>query len=197
MDNRHYRIAWPVYRPSPMEPILEKSLLYLTWRKYGTSYLDQRADLGFVTKVVPEGDIGVALARHEVPPELRSPGDTGFENFQRNLVSILAVAQAHGATPVLLTQAIYSPDPEGENLSHGRTRLAAHARMTEIVRAVARDRSVPLIETKPVLEEAAARQVAEKGAQTLFVDSVHLSDEGTALLASTLAAELKRIGVLP
>ncbi|QDV05451.1 GDSL-like Lipase/Acylhydrolase [Planctomycetes bacterium Poly30] len=195
-DNRHYRMSWPTYRPSPIEPILEKSVLYLTWRKYATDYLSQRADLGFVSKVVPEGEVGAALRQLQVPPELRSPPDTGFINFQRNLVSILAIAQAHGAQPVLMTQAMYSKDPESDHLTHGRTRLAAQQRMTEIVRAVAQERGVPLVEIEPDLEAAAAKQVAETGQQTLFVDDVHLTDEGTAFVANRLAQELKRLGVL-
>ncbi|QDV06139.1 hypothetical protein Poly30_16440 [Planctomycetes bacterium Poly30] len=195
-DNRHYRLSWSTYRPSPIEPILEKSMLYLAWRKYATDYLSQRADLGYVTKVVPPGETGLALARRELPPELRSPPETGFINFQRNLVSLLAVAEAHGARPVLMTQGIFSPDPEGEHLDSGKTRRAAQGRMTEIVRTVAKERGVPLVELKPVLEAAAAAQVAETGQQTLFADSVHLSNDGTALLATTLAAELHRLGLL-
>lgn len=195
-DNRHYRLSWSTYRPSPIEPYLERSVLYLAWRKYGTSYLNQRADIGYVTKVVPPGETGRSLARSQLPPELRSPSDIGFQNFHRNLVSLVAVARAHRATPVLMTQGIYSKDPEGEELNAGRTRLAAQARMTEIVRTVAQDREVPLVEMKPVLEDAAADQIAAGGKQTLFVDSVHLTDDGTALLATTLASELKRIGVL-
>ncbi|MFT5734486.1 MAG: lysophospholipase L1-like esterase [Planctomycetota bacterium] len=195
-DNRHYRVSWPTYRPSPIEPILEKSILYLTWRKYATDYLSQRADLGNVSKVVPGGEVGASLRQLQVPPEMQNPSDIGFINFQRNLVSIIAIAQTHGATPVLITQAMYSKDPTSDHLTHGRTRIAAQARMTEVVRAVAKDRSVPLVEMKSALEEAAARQVAEKGQQTLFVDDVHLTDEGTAFLANRLAAELKRIRVL-
>ena len=49
---------------------------------------------------------------------------------------------------------------------------------------------------EPDLEAAAARQVAEKGQQTLFVDDVHLTDEGTAFVANRLVQELTRIGVL-
>ncbi len=98
--------------------------------------------------------------------------------------------------PVLMTQGIFSPAPESHNLNHGQTRLAAQNRMTDIVRAVAKDRSIPLVEMKPVLENAAAQQAATGAKQSIFADSVHLTDEGTALLSTTLASELKRIGVL-
>lgn len=195
-DNRHYREAWASYRPSPIEPALEKSILYLTWRRYATNYLGQRADLGFLTKVVPDGDVGASLKQQQVPPELRQPSDVGFANFQRNLVSMIGIAQAHGAQLVLMTQGMVSPDPGGNHLTHGATRLAAQSRMSDIVRTVAADRGVPLVDMKPILENAAAEQAAAGGKQTLFVDNVHLTDEGTAFLANTLAAELKRIGVL-
>ncbi len=195
-DNRHYREAWATYRPSPIEPILERSILYLAWRKYATNYLTQRADIGFITKIVPEGETGAALRQLQLPPELREPSDVGFANFQRNLVSMVGIAQAHGTQLVLMTQGMVSPDPEGNHLNHGATRLAAQNRMTDIVRAVAKDRGVPLVEMKPILENAAAEQFAANGQQSIFVDNVHLTDEGTALLADTLAAELKRIGVL-
>lgn len=195
-DNRHYRVSWSTYRPSPIEPTLEKSFLYLAWRRYATDYLSQRADVGFVTKVVPGGEIGLALKRNQVPTELDSPPDTGFINFQRNLISIVAIARAHGATPVLMTQGIFSPDPTGNGLNSGQTRRAAQARMTEVVRSVAKDREVPLVEMKPVLESAVALQIEQKGEQSLFEGSVHLSDDGTALLATTLAEELRRLSIL-
>lgn len=195
-DNRHYREAWATYRPSPLEPTLERSILYLTWRKYATNYLSQRADLGFLTKVVPEGEIGASLKKRILPPELRQPSDVGFANFQRNLVSIVGIAQAHGIQLVFMTQGIFSVDPESHHVNHGVTRLAAQRRMTDIVRAVAKDRSVPLVEMKAVLEDTAAQQIAANGQQTIFGKNVHLTDTGTSLLADTLAAELKRIGVL-
>ena len=195
-DNRHYREPWASYRPSPIEPMLEKSIVYLAWRRYATNYLSQRADLGFVTKVVPGGSIGESLRQFQLPPELRNPSDIGFANFQRNLVSIAGITQAHGIQLVLITQGMFSPEPDGHHLSHGVTRLAAQNRMTEVVRAVAKDRGIPLVDMKPVLENAAAEQVAANGQQSIFVDNVHLTDEGTEFFANTLAAELKRIGVL-
>ena len=195
-DNSHYREAWASYRPSPIEPVLERSIIYLTWRKYGTDYLTRRADLGFLTKVVPEGETGAALRKLQVPPELREPSGVGFANFQRNLVSMVGIAQAHGVQLVLMTQAMISPNPDGHGLNDGVTRLAAQRRMTDIVRAVAKDRGIPLVEMKPILENAAAEQTAANGQQSLFVDNVHLTNEGADLLANTLASELERIKVL-
>ncbi|MFT5732309.1 MAG: hypothetical protein ACI8WY_000974, partial [Planctomycetota bacterium] len=145
---------------------------------------------------VPGGEVGVALKHKQVPIELDSPPDTGFINFQRNLISIVAIARAHGATPVLMTQGIFSPAPAGNGLNSGQTRRAAQARITEVVRSVAKDREVPLVEMKPVLESAVALQIEQKGKQSLFEGSAHLSDDGTALLATTLAEELRRLSIL-
>lgn len=193
-DNSHYRVAWPTFRPSPLEATLERSITYLVWRKYATSYLDQRADLGFTGKIVPPGAAGEALRRYEIPPVEGPLPNTGFDSFQRNLVSIVAVARAHGATPVLMTQAIWSPAPDSNHLLHGRARLAAHERMTKIVRAVAAERAVPLIEMKPFIEGLATEQFAASGAQTIFTNNVHLTDEGAGLFAEELANQLTRLG---
>ena len=195
-DNSHYREGWPTFRQSPMEPVLEKSMLYLTWRRYATDYLNQRADVGSRTKVVPGGKIGESLKQLKVPAEMANPSATGFANFQRNLVSMIAIAAAHGAQPVLVTQGLFSKGPKSDDLTAGAVRTAVQNRMTEIVRAVASERGVPLVDMEPILEAAAEAQVKEKGAQTIFVESVHLTDEGTELMATTLRAELVRIGVL-
>ena len=61
---------------------------------------------------------------------------------------------------------------------------------------MARDQQIPLVELKAVMENAAAEQIARGEAQTIFDGNVHLTDEGTALFATTLARELKRVGVL-
>ncbi|MEM9379623.1 MAG: SGNH/GDSL hydrolase family protein [Planctomycetota bacterium] len=195
-DNSHYRLAWPTFRESPLEGIFDRSVTYLVWRKYATDYLEQRADLGFHGKVIPPGSVGEALQQYRLPEELLDPSDVGFENFRRNLVSITALARAHGATPVLMTQAIWSPEPESDHMLHGKQRLAAQARMTDIVREVAAGEDVPLVEMKAFLEDAATEQAAEGGAQGVFVNNVHLTDEGSALFAERLADELVRLGVL-
>lgn len=194
-DNSHYRIAWPTFRESPLEGILGRSITYLVWRKYATDYLEQRADLGFRGKVVPPGSVGDTLQQYRIPKELENPTDVGFENFRRNLVSIAAVARAHGAKPVLMTQAIWSPDPESDHILHGRQRLAAHRRMTTIVREVADSEGVALIEMQSFLEDAATQQAADGGTQGVFVNNVHLTDEGSAMFAERLADELVRLGV--
>ena len=158
--------------------------------------IERRADVGFVGKVVPEGEVGRALQQYRMPPMDGPPPEQGFENFRRNLVSIVAVARADGATPVLLTQALWSPDPTSDDLKHGAALLAAHERMTDVVRAVAAERDVPLVDMKSFMADAVRAQEASGELQTLFTNNVHMTDEGAARFADHLAAELVRLGVL-
>lgn len=192
-DNTHWRAIWPVYRASPIEQTFEKSYLYLIWRKYCTSYLEQRATLGFSAIVNFDG---VNYADGRKDPYYRSdPPEQGFKNFQRNLVSIIAVARAHGAKVLLATQAMRFTDIAGAESREGQT--AAIQRMKDIVRAVAAERQVPLVDAAPVIEAEAARQLAEKGREDIFGHEVHLLDQGADLLARTLAKGIVEQGLLP
>ena len=195
-DNAHYRRVWPTFRPSPLERTLERSILYLAWRRYFTDHLTQRADLGYQSKRLPEGPAGERLARFEAPALDGPLPEQGFENFRRNLVSMVALARAHGAQPVLLTQGIWSEDPTSDRLLDGRLRLGAHGRMTALVREVADELSAPLIEAGEFLETAARAELEADGQQSIFSANVHLTDGGAARFAAFLAAELVRLGVL-
>ncbi len=195
-DNRHYRRVWPTFRPSPLEPTLERSVLYLAWRRYFTDYLEQRADLGFQSKRLPAGPAGERLAGYKAPEVDGLLPEQGFENFRRNLVSMVAITRAHGARPVLLTQALWSEDPNSDQLLDGALRLRAHDRMTEVVREVAATTEAPLIEAAEHLEAAARAQMDATGSQQVFSANVHLTDEGAERLASFLGRELQRLGLL-
>lgn len=195
-DNVHYRQVWPTFRPSPLEPALERSILYLAWRRYATDYLSQRADLGYQSKRLPPGPDGERLEQYRAPERKGPLPEQGFENFRRNLVSMVALTRAHGACPVLLTQAIWSEDPTSDSLLDGKVRLRAHRRMTGIVRDVAAGAQVPLIETAEHLEAAARAEVEATGAQSIFSANVHLTDGGAQRLASFVASELSRLGLL-
>ena len=195
-DNVHYRQVWPTFRPSPLEPALERSILYLAWRRYATDYLSQRADLGYQSKRLPAGPEGERLAQFRAPEREGPLPEQGFDNFRRNLVSMVALTRAHGAQPVLLTQAIWSEDPTSDSLLDGELRLRAHRRMTGIVREVAAESEVPLIETAEHLEAAARTEDEATGAQSVFSANVHLTDQGAQRLAAFVAAELSRLGLL-
>lgn len=195
-DNSHYRMTWATFRPSPLESKLERSIIYLAWRKYFTDYLDQRADLGFTGKIVPEGKAGELVTQYKSPVAPDAIPGQGFANFQRNLVSMIAVIEAHGATPVLITQALWSPAPESDHLLHGAARIAAQSRMTDVVRSVAAERGVPIVEMKTFMEGLVAEEESLGMAQTLFTNNVHLTDAGAARFADRLASELVRIGAV-
>lgn len=195
-DNVHYRRVWPTFRPSPLESTLERSVLYLVWRRYFTDHLQQRADLGFQSKRLPEGSAGERLARYEAPAVEGPLPDQGFDNFRRNLHSMVAMTRAHGARPVLLTQAIWSDDPDSNRLLDGALRLRAHRRMTDVVRTVAAETGAPLIEVAEHMEAAARAEVDATGSQQIFSANVHLTDAGAGRLADLLALELARLGLL-
>jgi lysophospholipase L1-like esterase len=196
-DNRHWRAIWPVYRASPMEQVLERSWIYLIWRAKCTDYLEKRATLGF--SAIRNFD-GKFYAGHEGdlaydPYLAANPPEQGFRNFQRNLVSLVAVARAHGAKVLFGTQAMRFADLAGSPSRDSQT--AAIQRMKGILRAVAAERGVPLVETAKIVEDEAARQLAEKGREDIFGSEVHLLDQGSDLLAKTFAEAIVANGLLP
>jgi lysophospholipase L1-like esterase len=188
-DGSHFRSVWPVLRKSPVEPILERSVTYLVWRRYFTDYLWRRVD-------------GNYKAIRNYDPDYVDPyGDgplpaVGFDTFQRNLESMVAVARAHGARIAFVTQAVWSEDPTGTDFWSGKNRLRALEGLESRLRAVANELAVPVIDAAPALL-AGERSVdgGEAGAR-IFADDVHLTDRGAALLAALVATELEAQGLL-
>lgn len=115
----------------------------------------------------------------------------GARFFRRNLVSLVRAVEASGAVPVLLTMP-RSRDPawvelgrQGDMDTAGLGRLPEAVdffsdfdRFNDVIRGVAGDRGVPLIDMAGALVE---------GPDT-FVDVVHYSTEGVRSFASTLYA---------
>ncbi len=186
-DNAHFRALWPTGRKPELQAFLERFRTFQIWRRYFTGYVTEAQDLGTYLMV----DFGRYADAYAQPTD----ADLGFENFQRNLVSILEVARTHGAQPVLVTQAMQASDLDGA--SSKQAQLAGLARNDAILKAVAAERSVPLVDAKPVLEAERDRQLGEEGAQRIFTHEVHLTDEGCELLARTLARELLDAGLVP
>ncbi len=201
-DNTHWRAVWPVYRPSPMEGTLESSMAYLIWRHRFTDYLEMRADLGFYAIV----DYAERDANDPDFYDGEISDRRGFSSFQRNLVSLVALARAHGARVLFATQGMDASDLDGA--ASKENQLRALQEMTQILRYVAEERGVPLVEAAAVLEAEAARQRREAAAhgdpapanpqedQTIFSHEVHLWDEGADLLARTLAEGILAHGLL-
>ena len=201
-DNTHWRAVWPALRTSPLEGLLERSMTYLIWRRYFTDYLESRGDLGFFGIVdYAERDANDPDFYDEEISDRR-----GFSNFQRNLVSLVALARAHGARVLFATQGMDASDLDGA--ASKENQLRALQEMTQILRYVAEERGVPLVEAAAVLEAEAARQrreAAERGDpapanpqkdQTVFSHEVHRWDEGADLLARTLAEGILAQGLL-
>ncbi len=188
-DGSHFRSVWPVLRKSPVEPILERSVTYLVWRRYFTDYLQRRID-------------GNYKAIRDYDPDYVDPyGDgplpaVGFDTFARNLESMVAVARAHGAEVAFVTQAVWSADPSTDNFWSGRNRLRALGMLEERLRAVAEQLQVPLIDAAPELLEAERSSAGAGEAAGVFADDVHLTDRGAALLAALVAAGLEEQGLL-
>jgi lysophospholipase L1-like esterase len=171
-DNTHWRVSWPTERPTPTQRKLERSFLYLAWRRYLTDWWTVRQNLGaYVIK-----DFGAYEDDFNQPDE----GGLGFRNFQRNLVSIATLAQRHGSRVLFVTQGM-DADDLGKAPSRS-IQLKGMKKARDILAAVSADTGFPLIDAAPILEQAA------KDGQEVFTHQVHLQDPGADLLARTIAA---------
>jgi len=184
MDNIHWRELWPVFRSSPIEPVFEKSVCYLIWRKYFTTYFQERADLNYVAIVDPP------------PPNsdwYAKPGDKishiGFTNFRRNLINIIAIARAHGAKVILGTQGFDFSD-FNKKLKSAPVQFKSMNKMTRILKDVAAMKKIFLVDAKTVLEETSKKIKQETGEDAIFTWEVHLTDKGADLLAETFAKRI-------
>jgi hypothetical protein len=186
-DNTHWRAVWPVERKATYEAVLEKSYLFLAWRRYATDWWTQQQDLGSYVIV----DFG----KYD-PDDYAQPTDPdlGFQNFRRNLVSIIGTAHAHGAEVLLVTQGIRIDDLD--RFGSREAQKAGFMRVTQITGEIANERSVPFCDARAVLVAEADRQRAADGKDRIFVrpeqrnGEVHMTDEGCELLAKTIAARV-------
>ena len=220
-DNTHLRTPWPVDRPSALERKLEASRTYLVWRWYMTDYEDERIDLAhYAMKGFARGMPDPYV--HDVVPDL------GFETYERNLESILAIAERHGAKVAIATQALARYHLDGAPSKD--TQLAGFDRIQAIERRVAAERGVLLIESARIVEAALDRELAERvealraqdpAAQkadlvrrakdsliagralipppgaSIFKHEVHPYDEGSDLIARTIADVLLASDLVP
>ena len=103
MDNTQWREVYPRIVEAPGERLLEHSMTYLVLRSMFSDYVDRFDSLN--TALIVNYD---PKARDLYVRE--NPDERGFVNFRRNLTSIVAVARAHGAEVLLLTQACDEQD---------------------------------------------------------------------------------------
>ncbi|MFH1998982.1 MAG: SGNH/GDSL hydrolase family protein [Planctomycetota bacterium] len=182
-DNTHWRQPWPTFRPSPLEPILEKSICYLVWRKYCTRYLEDRSDINFnaIVDPPPGNTDWYASDAAKISP-------VGFKSFRRNLVSIAAIARAHGAKVMFGTQALDEQDITSPK--SGANQIHAMHLMSRILKEVASEQKIMLVDAEKTLEDEARKQAGDPGKAAIFTWEVHLTDEGADLLAKTFAERI-------
>lgn len=179
-DNTHWRAVWPVEWANPTQELLEKSFLFLAWRRHMTDWWETRQNLGaYVIR-----DFGKYTDDYAQPDE----GDLGFRNIHRNLVNIVEIARRHGAATLLVQQGL---EVNGElyRAASKDLQLAGMARLVEITNAVGAETQSPVLDAKSVLEAAQA------GGADVFTNDVHLTDEGADLLARTLADGIVNLGL--
>ena len=192
-DNTHWRAVWPVDRELPLESALEHSITYKAWRRYMTSWWEERQNLGSYVIV----DFGKYAPDDYAQP---SDPDLGFDAYRRNLVNIVALARAHGAEVLLVTEACRMGDLD--RFGSAALQRAGYERMTQLIKDVAQERGVPLCDARAVLESTADAQRAESGTDRIFVrpdkknGEVHMTNEGCLLLAQTLAKRIAELGLV-
>lgn len=137
----------------------------------------------------------VKIERRQSPLEfgwekMKPVGQTQFEEFRNNLRSFIALCQANGIRPVLMTQfnrvteeefaanPIFSP--YREKLEQSETTVAAfcdsYKKMNDVVREVAAEKEVLLIDLDAKIPRSAA----------LMYDMVHLNGEGAKVVAEVI-----------
>jgi len=182
MDNRHWRDLYPRLVEGPGEKLLERSLTYSVLRSLLTGYVDRFESLNSMGIVNYD-----AKARDMYAVE--RPDERGFESFRRNLTSIQAIAKAHGAQVLLVTQGCDERDIKAKSRD---MQIAGMRRMSGILEEVAREQGLLFTDAKTEMEAKAAAEGWDK----YFTGEVHLTDAGADLLARIVAREIIEAGLV-
>ncbi len=214
-DNSHWRAIWPQVMPSPGEKFLEKSLVYCALRKKFTNYLARFEVLDAFAIVNYRGD-GDPYVNEVV-------SDVGFDSFRNNLTSIAAVASAHGAKTMMISQAMDRADIKA---SSRQLQWDSMDRLGRILLKVSQDMGAGYCEARAVLEQAFAKVSPETQAKEVrskelmassdpaeveegrklwmefsregvFTGDVHLTDNGADILARAIADSILAGDYLP
>lgn len=143
--------------------------------------------LNWKLKVGLEGAVPQKKKDHRIAPE-------ALDQFRLDIELFVDCARNIGAVPVLMTEGTLirkdNQDKEKWRLRHvagmvpyqfsNEAMLAAD----EIIRSVAREKNADLIDAKELLVEKD---------KLLYIDHVHLEDEGSKVLASLVKEHLKRL----
>lgn len=181
-DNTHRRAVFKRYH----QTWLDKSWTYLTLRAYLTDYRDNQKDLG--SWVIADYD------ERKGKDKFRWTSDRGFDNFERNLNSIISLARGNGARVVLGTQAIKAATLN--NVGSRAEQLSGFENANRIIREVAGARGVTLCDLGPTLTQEGLDRVAQKKLE-IFTNDVHVTDIGADRIAIEFAASILNAGLLP
>ena len=173
MDNRHWRDMYPRLVEGPGEKLLQRSLTYSVLRSLLTDYVERFESLNTLGIVNYD-------AQDMDPFERERPDERGFVSFRRNLTSIQAIARAHGARVLLVTQGCDERDIKAKSRD---MQIAGMRRMTGILEEVARQQELLFTDAKTEMEAKAAAEGWDK----YFTSEVHLTDAGADLLARIVA----------
>ena len=184
-DNTHGRSSWTTENSRGLESTLESSYLYKLARRALTDGDVESA--GFESQLVVDYEPGTDKF-------VDAPASTGFDNFERNLTSIVALSRSIGARVLLSSQGLDRVDLTNAP-SRGR-QLASFERMRAILERVARRQKVEFVDAGKTLEQAARRQWEADGKENVFTWEDGLQDAGADLLASTFAHAIFRGGLL-
>jgi lysophospholipase L1-like esterase len=193
-DNTHWRAVWQDVRVSPLEQFLSKSRAYMFVQRYITGEAKRRQDLftyAMVNYRADRADLycgGADGYPGGVVPE------QGFANYRRNLENMISVAERGGARVLITTQALMMWDMPARECAE--TQIASFRRIQDIQREVARERGVALAETGKTIEDEERRHFEGTG-KHLFKNDVHPFDDGSDLIARTVAEAIVANGLLP
>lgn len=124
-------------------------------------------------------------------------------DYRRNLVRFVAETRAKGANPVLLTPV------RRRKFDAAGTLVDTHGEYPDLVRAVAAEQRVPLLDMHRLSAEALTRHGAE-GSRRLFLqlkagenanyprgieDNTHFSPQGAEVMAALAAEGLRALGI--
>jgi lysophospholipase L1-like esterase len=193
-DNTHWRCVWQDVRVSPLESFLSRSRTYMFIQRYVTGEAERRQDLftwSMKNYDPHRNDLYCGGARGY--PDGKVP-EQGFTNYRRNLENMIRIADAGGAKVLITTQALMMWDMPPRECAD--TQIASFRRIQDIQREVASERGVALSETGAAIEAEEARHFAATG-KRLFKNDVHPFDEGSELIAHTIADAIEAQHLLP
>ncbi len=181
-DNTHRRAVFPRYR----QTWLDSSWTYMTLRAYLTDHREKSMDLG--SWVITDYD------ERKNKDKFRWTTDKGFDNFERNLNSIVSLAKANGAQVMFGTQAMKVSTLMGKESKADQLRGFRHA--NDLVRKVAKRRQALLCDLGDKVTQMGLEREAKGLKPDLFTSEVHVTNLGADAIAREFAATIQRRDLL-